>query len=349
MGACVIDIAALQAWASAILEKAGASRHSARVTARVLVDANRRGIDSHGVSLLQVYLPSLRADATRGQAEPSIATETSATAVVDGHSGLGPYVASYAMELCIRKAKNCGAGAVGVRNSNHYGAASAYAEQAAGHGCIGISFSNCDPGLAPLGALGPILGTNPLAIAAPADGAPISLDMATSVAAQRKVTIAARSSRRIPSGWAMGPDGRATTDPRQALAGAMLPMAHHKGFALAFMLDVLCGCLTGSAISPDIPSDPENPVPQQIGHLFLALSVEHFGDPQEYRSALSRLQALVRDAPRLAGTEPFRSPGERAAATAGIRTVEGVPFDGDSAVQLRQLGIEYGIPFPDAI
>src|SRR5262249_11378 len=144
---------------------------------------------------------------------------------------LGAYVASFAMSLCCDKAGTAGAAAVAVRNSGHFGAASYYANMAASRGCVGIALSNSDPGMAPLGALGPILGTNPLAISAPsAPGLPTpSLDIATSVVAQGKIILAARAGTKIPGDWAIGPDGRPTKEPDDALAGAVLPMAGHKG------------------------------------------------------------------------------------------------------------------------
>ena len=187
----LVSFEALEAWTVQVLECTGASSDAAVATAKALVDANRRGVDSHGVVQLYFYLPGLRAGTTRGDAEPSVEVDLPAAAIVDGHDGLGPYIAGFAMELCCAKARSAGAATVGVRNSSHFGAASVYAEQATRHGCFGLVFANSDPGMSPLGALGPILGTNPIAMAAPnGSGAPISLDIATSVVAQGKVVLA---------------------------------------------------------------------------------------------------------------------------------------------------------------
>jgi LDH2 family malate/lactate/ureidoglycolate dehydrogenase len=342
----LVSLETLEAWTVRVLERAGASSEAAVATAKALVDANRRGVDSHGVVQLYFYLPGLRAGTTRGDAEPSIEVDLPAAALVDGHDGLGPYIAGFAMDLCCTKARSAGAAAVGVRNSSHFGASSVYAEQATRKGCFGLVFTNSDPGMSPLGALGPILGTNPIALAAPnGSRPPVSLDIATSVVAQGKVVLAEREGRTIPAGWAIGPDGAGTTDPAAALAGAMLPMGGHKGFGLAVMIDILSACLTGSALSPDISNDPVNPAPQRTGHLFIAISVDALADSGQYLSSLDRLASVVHSADRAPGTPEFLLPGEKEARQA-TRRKEGVPLDDASAALLATLGAEYGASFP---
>jgi ureidoglycolate dehydrogenase (NAD+) len=334
-------------WTTTVLEKAGASHPAAAATAEALVDANQRGLDSHGVTQLHFYLPGLEAGTTKGDAEPTVETDLPAAAVVDGHGGLGPYVARFAMDLCCSKARSAGAAVAGVRNSTHFGAASCISEQAAYRNCIGIVVSNSDPSMSPLGALGPILGTNPLAVAAPFRHEQlVSLDIATSVAAQSKVVLAAREGRVIPSGWAIGPDGQPTTDPSSALAGAMLPMAGHKGFGLAVIIDILAGCLTGSAISPEISNDPAHPAQQRTGHLLIAIAVDRFVTVESYGSALERLAHTVHTAPRAPGTDRFLLPGELEASAARRRAAGGIPFDSVSAGLLAEIGATYRVPFP---
>jgi ureidoglycolate dehydrogenase (NAD+) len=334
-------------WAITVLEKAGASHPAAVATAEALVDANQRGLDSHGVTQLHFYLPGLKAGTMRGAAEPTVETDLPAAAVVDGHHGLGPYVARFAMDLCCSKARSAGAAVVGVRNSTHFGAASCVSEQAAYQNCIGIVVSNSDPGMGPPGALGPILGTNPLAVAAPfRREQPVSLDIATSVAAQSKVVLAAREGRAIPTGWAIGPDGEPTTDPASALAGAMLPMAGHKGFGLAVIIDILAGCLTGSALSPEISNDPAHPAQQRTGHLLIAIAVDRFVTAEHYGSRLERLAHTVHTAPRAPGTDRFLLPGELEASEARQRATEGIPLASASASLLAEIGATHGVPFP---
>lgn len=343
-----IDAPALERWTAAVLGATGASPRAAAATARTLVDASLRGLDSHGVVFLSFYLPRLRAGTTVGDAEPEIVVDAPALAVVDGHDGLGGHVATFAMDLCCRKAKAAGAAVVAVRNSTHFGAASCFAEQAARQGCVGIALSNSDPGMGPLGALAPVLGTNPMAIAAPApDGMPApSLDIATSVVAQGKIILASRAGERIPEDWALGPDGAPTTDPEAALANSVRPMAGHKGFGLAFMIDVLAGCLPGARTSPWIPGDPADPDPQGTGHLMLAVHVPALGAPEAYEDALRRLADHVHGAPRAEWSAPFLVPGEPEARARDARSDGGIPLTAPTRALLRRLGDEYGVPFP---
>jgi LDH2 family malate/lactate/ureidoglycolate dehydrogenase len=337
----------LEEWAQQVLRCAGASGEAATATARSLIHANRRGLDSHGVVFLSFFLPRLRAGTTWGKARPEIVVDLPALALVDGHDALGPYVAAFAMELCCEKAQTTGAAVVAVRNSSHFGAASCYAELAAGHGCVGIVFSNSDPGMGPLGALGPVLGTNPLAMAAPAaSGVPMpSLDIATSVVAQARIILARLAGTSIPRDWAIGPDGLATEDPERALAGSVLPMGGHKGFALAFMIDVLSGCLPGALLSTEIVGDPDSPEPQGTGHCFIAIHVEAIRAREDYERSLRRLTDAVHDAPRAEGVEAFMIPGEREQRVAAERA-ERIPLPEPTLELLRSLGEEFGVAFP---
>jgi LDH2 family malate/lactate/ureidoglycolate dehydrogenase len=337
----------LKAWTHAVLRSAGASEEAAAETARALVHANRRGLDSHGVLFLSFYLPRLRAGTTKGEARPEIVTDLPALALVDGHDALGPYVATFAMGLCCKKAERTGAGVVAVRNSSHFGAASCYAEVAAERGCIGVAVSNSDPGMGPPGALRPVLGTNPLAMAAPAapDVPMPSLDIATSVVAQARIILARREGATIQPEWAIGPDGLATEDPERALTGSVLPMGGHKGFALAFMIDVLSGCLSGALLSPEIVGDPDAADPQGTGHCFIAIHVESLRALEDYERSLRKLADAVHDAPRAGWADPFMIPGEREQRVARERMDE-IPLADSTLRLLRSLGDDYGVAFP---
>jgi LDH2 family malate/lactate/ureidoglycolate dehydrogenase len=342
-----LPVQELERWARGALTAAGAADEPASVTARLLVDANRRGLDTHGVLLLRLYLPRLASGAMDGSAHPVVARDLPAAAVVDGMNALGPYVASFALELCCEKARRSGAAAVSVRNSNHFGAASCFAEAAARQECLAIVCSNSDPGMAPEGALEPVLGTNPIAIAAPAgplDHLP-SLDFATSTVAVGRIRAAERAGQAIPPGWAIGPDGRPTEDPAEAMRGSALPMGGHKGFALAFMLDVLSGCLPGAAISPEISDDPEGSVPQGTGHFIAAVHLPSLSAPEVYAERLGSLARAVHGARRAPGVPAFQLPGEPEAVSARMRKGS-IPFDEPSLALLRGLGERFGVPFP---
>lgn len=337
----------LEEWAREILQRAGASRQAAEATAHCLVSADRRGVDSHGIVFLNFYLPRLRSGATTGDAHPEIVVDMPALALVDGHNALGSYTASFAMDLCCKKAEAAGSAVVAVRNSSHFGAASYYSEYAVARGCVGIALSNSDPGMAPLGSLGPLLGTNPLAIAAPAaEGVPMpSLDIATSVVAQGKLILAKRAGTKIPPDWAIGPDGKPTEDPDAGLVGAVLPMAGHKGFALAFMIDVLVGCLPGALLSPEILGSPTATIPEGTGHCFFAIRADGLRSRADYEHSLQKLAGFVHAAPRAEWAGPFMIPGEREARIA-IERLNGIPLKEPTLKLLRALGEEFGLAFP---
>jgi LDH2 family malate/lactate/ureidoglycolate dehydrogenase len=291
------------------------------------------------------YLPRLRAGTTDGRAEPLVVVDLPGLAVLDGQNALGAYVGSRAMELCCDKAAIGGAAVVLVRNSSHFGAASCYTQIAAGRGCVSMVFSNSDPGMAPAGALAPVLGTNPLAIAGPptATVPSPSLDIATSVVAQGKIILANRAGNQIPDDWAIGRDGRPTSDPAEALANSVLPMAGYKGFGLAYMIDVLAGCLPGASVSPDIQEGPDAAGPQGTGHFFVAVDVDAVSR-DAYAASLERLAEAVHSAPRADWSEPFLAPGELESRAEESRA-DGIPLAKDVVQLLRELGATYNAPF----
>lgn len=320
---------------------AGASRESAELTAKGCIRANRLGLDSHGVVYVDVYVRRLRAGTIDGTARPELVRELPGLALIDGHFAAGALIATFAMEWCCARAEISGVAAAVTRNSSHFGVASNYSELAAGHGCIGVVFSNSDPGLAPEGSLAAILGTNPFAVAAPPAGGVLpSLDIATSVAAQGRVTLAARRGEPIPPDWAIGPDGRPTTDPREALQNAMLPAAGHKGFALSFAIDLLAGCFGGGRISPQLVEE------RGASQLFIALKVGAAGDRLDYERRLTELVHAVHDAPRAGWAAPFLVPGEKESATA-VKRGSSMHLEHTSVALLRSVGEECGVPFPE--
>jgi LDH2 family malate/lactate/ureidoglycolate dehydrogenase len=207
--------------------------------------------------------------------------------------------------------------------------------------------SNSDPGMAPLGALGPVLGTNPLAIAAPpvAQVSTPSLDIASSTVAQGRIILASRAGTDIPPDWAIGPDGNPTQDPDEALKGAVLPMGGHKGFALAFMLDVLTGCLPGALLSPEIHGNPDAPTPQGTGHCFIAIHVASIRALPEYEESLRKLVDAVHSARRADWADQFMIPGEREDRATLDRST-GIPMTKSTVQLLCSLGEEYGVPYP---
>jgi LDH2 family malate/lactate/ureidoglycolate dehydrogenase len=348
-GAVRADLGILAGWAKEVLEVAGASPEAAAATAEACVEANRKGFDSHGVVYLPLYLDRLRAGLVDGAAMPEVVAELPALALIDGHFAPGAFVGRRAVDWCCERAETQGMAAAVTRNSSHFGPASYYSEIAAARGCLGIVLSNADPGLAPEGALAAVLGTNPLAIAAPAPGiAPgldgpdrvgPSLDMATSKVAQGKISQAARRGDTIPGDWALGRDGLPTTDPVEALANCVLPAGGYKGFGLAFMIDVLTACLAGGTISPELQGE------RGVSQFFVAIKVGALSSRESYDSRLDKLVQAVHGAPRREGTAPFLMPGEREALAAAART-DSIDLDASSLRLLEASGADWGVPFP---
>lgn len=335
-----VEADALEAWARDALIKAGMSSAAAETTAAAMLHANRRGLDSHGVVLLGVYVPRLRGGHIRGDAEPELVHVRGATALFDGHCAPGAYTARTAMAWACAAAEEHGIGAAIVRNSCHFGATSFFSEFAAGAGCVGVAITNTDPGMAPLGSFQPILGTNPLAIAAPPGSRSIipSLDIATSVVAQGRVAAASRAGFPIPEGWAIGPDGLPTTNPDEALLNSMLPVGGHKGFGLAFMIDLLSACLGGARISAEMVEEAG------VGHLMVALDASVGSGTAEYEDRLDALIDAVHSAPRRPDVEPFMIPGEREHLVSAQRG-RSIPIDLPTRELLESVGAECGLPF----
>jgi LDH2 family malate/lactate/ureidoglycolate dehydrogenase len=340
-----LDPDALIGWVEDVLRIAGVADSAAAATAQGLVYANRRGLDSHGVVLLDMYLPRLRDGMINGRATPSVVVDAPAAVLIDGDDGLGHYVGTVALDLVCERARASGVALALVRRSTHFGAASWYSNRAAERGFVALVLSNGGPCMAPLGGRAPVLGNNPVAFAAPAaPGSPLpSLDIATSVVAWGRVADAARNGESIPTAWAMGPDGRPTDDPTTALEGALLPVGDYKGFGLAFMNDVLTACVTGSPISPDIVSDGS--AVESVGHCLIAIDVDRFSKRDAYMDALSRLTESVHGAPRGDGVHPFMIPGEREERVTRERA-SSIPLSRTTVALLQPWASAYGVPFP---
>jgi LDH2 family malate/lactate/ureidoglycolate dehydrogenase len=351
-GAVRADLGILAGWAKAVLELAGASREAAAATAEACVDANRKGFDSHGIVYVPLYLARLQAGLVDGAAMPEVVAELPSLALIDGHFAPGALVGRRAIDWCCERAETQGIAAAVTRNSSHFGPASYYSEIAAARGFLGIVLSNADPGLGLEGALAAVLGTNPLAIAAPAPGVAAglegpdrigpSLDMATSKVAQGKISQAARRGDTIPADWALGRDGLPTTDPVEALANCVLAAGGYKGFGLAFMIDVLTSCLAGAVISPELQGE------RGVAQLFVTIKTGAVSSRESYDSRLDKLVQAVHSAARREGTAPFLVPGEREVVVAASR--EGsIDLDTWSLRLLEASGADWGVPFPYAV
>jgi LDH2 family malate/lactate/ureidoglycolate dehydrogenase len=347
---------ALHDFAARVLELGGVPPADAAVAADVLLGADLRGIDSHGVARLRAYYESLRTGAINATPEMRVVRETMSTATVDGDNGLGLVVGPRANGLAMAKAMEAGSGWVAVRNTNHFGIAGYYVMEAVEQDLIGWAMTNSSALVAPLFGVGRMLGTNPLAVAFPArEEAPIVIDFATSAVAFGKIEIARRKGERIPLGWAVDSDGRPTTDPESVFqGGALLPVGStrelggHKGYALALMVDLLSAVLSGANWGPFAPSFMVDQAPQRsvgagIGHFFGALRIDAFIEPEEFKGQVDDLVRTFRATPPAPGTSGPLIPGdpEREAEQARLRG--GIPLLAPVVADLEALAAETGV------
>lgn len=302
----------LKEFSQQVFIKLGLPEEDANVAANVLVQADLRGIDSHGVARLPIYAKRIKLGLINKNPTINIANEAGGSAIVDGDNGLGQVVATKAMHYCLKKAIESGVGAIGVRNSNHFGIGAHYAMMALPHDMIGVAITNSSPLMAPFGGKEALLGTNPIAFAVPAGKEqPVVLDMATSLVPRGKIEIYARKGEQLPPGWAIDADGHPTQDPSEALKGTLLPMGGPKGYGLAMMVDLFAGVLAGAAVGYKVGSlFGEMDRSQNVGHFMLAIDVESFRPIGEFKSTMDNLIRTIKQSQPAIGVKEIFLPGE---------------------------------------
>ncbi|MDH7484825.1 MAG: Ldh family oxidoreductase [Anaerolineae bacterium] len=270
----------------------GTPEEDARICADVLITSDLRGIESHGVARLKYYYDRIVAGVQRTQTHIAVVKETETTALLDGGHGMGHVIAYRAMRLAMDKARRYGVGAVAVRNGTHFGIAGYYPLMAAREGMMGFTVTNARPAMAPTFGTEPMLGTNPIAFAAPSDlPYPFCYDAATPITQRGKIEVLERAEKPVPEGWVIDTEGRPLTDPTEILerfgqaTAALLPlggageeMGGHKGYGLATMVEILSASLSGGMFLKDLlglaPDGSRRPY--MLGHFFLAIDIEHF-------------------------------------------------------------------------
>ena len=344
VGMCAVSADELRRFASAVLQTAGLVADAAEVTAQVLVEADLQGIESHGVSRLPVYVQNLCSGRFSRHGHCTVQT-SGATGVVDGEHGIGPYVAARAMDTAIALARASGVGAVAVRNSNHFGAASCFGRMAVRQRMIGMVVTNTPAAMPPTGGRLPFFGTNPIAVSFPTGDHPIEIDLSTSVVARGKILQAARTGRPIPVDWALDGDGAPTADAGRALAGSLLPMGGAKGYALALAVEVVCSVLTRSVWGPHIGwmyDDGREPI--RMGHFMGALDITRFLPWEDYLQRIDQLRRDIRSVPRMEGVPEILLPGDRRARMAAAQARHGIPLSETTREALHTLAAAFGVP-----
>ncbi len=266
----------------------GLPQEGAKACADILLEAELEGLRSHGLARLPIYTAQLERGGLNPRPAMRLKVLRPGFLFLETDGAPGPWAALRAVEALVPRARAQGIAAVAVRGAGHVGPLGPYVRRLAGEGLVGLAFANTPPALAP----GPILGTNPLALAAPKEGEPLVVDLALSVAARGKILEKAQRGEPIPEGWAVDREGRHTTDPRAALEGALLPLGGGKGLALAVLVEVLAGALAGGVLSPDLPLPWVRPEARvHPGLLLLALDPGEEADG--LRMALDRLGAAL--------------------------------------------------------
>ena len=265
-----------------ILKRMGVKEKDAEIVADVTVDADLKGFSSHGIGRFPQYVEGLNLGFITTDQDLEIEKETVSTALINGNHKFGHVVTYRAMELAIKKARETGVGLVGVHDSNHFGATGYYSDMALMQDMIGVVIANTEPAVAPLGGKEPIIGTNPLAIGIPSNKNYISMDMATSASARGKLLEAARKGEKIPENVALDADGNPTTDPNEALKGSILPFGAHKGYALAFMIEILSGPLVKAAFGTKVTGTAHCDATCTKGDLVMAIDPTKFCDLKEF-------------------------------------------------------------------
>jgi LDH2 family malate/lactate/ureidoglycolate dehydrogenase len=339
-----IDARRLIDFATAVYAGAGMPAADAHLVADTLVQADLWGHQSHGVLRLGWYLDRIRNGVMKPVTEPEFVVDAGTLAVIDGHDGVGHVLTVLAAREAIRRAKAHGIGAVGVRNSNHFGTCMYYTLMGAREGCVMLLTSNGGPAMAPWGGRRKIIGTNPWSVATPAGRhPPFAMDMANTGVARGKIYLARQKRQPIPPGWAIDSDGAPTTDPQAAIDGIILPMAEHKGYAIAMMVDVLSGVLTGSGFLSAVHSPYKTAEKSNCGHLMVALDIKAFQPLAEFNSRMERYIEELKSVPLAQGFDEVFYPGEMEARNDARHRQEGLQLPQDTLTDLARIARETGL------
>ena len=340
----------------------GCPAQHAHLAAQILVEADLKGIDSHGIARLAGYVRLWEKDRINAHPEMKVVHETPSTALLDGDSGLGLIVAPEAMDIAINKAKQAGTGWVSVRNSNHYGIAGYHAMMALEHDMIGIAMTNASPLVAPTFAAERLLGTNPIAVAIPAsEQPPLVVDMATTTVANGKLEVMKRKDAPIPEGWAQDAHGQPSMDATIVeQGGALLPLGgsrilgSHKGYCLGSVVDIFSAVFSGANYGPWVPpfvsflEPSDQPVGEGIGHFLGAMRIDAFRPAAEFKHHMDNWIMRFRNAKTAKGQSRVLIPGDPEREMKIKRTEEGIPLLEAVVKDLENLALKFELQAPRA-
>ncbi len=342
-----------------VFMKIGVPAEDAAVCADVLTESDKRGIESHGIARMKtIYYDRIREGIQQPVTNFEIVRSGPTTAVVDGHDGMGHVIAKRAMQMAIDKAKQYGMGMVAVRNSTHYGIAGYYATMATENNMIGITGTNARPSVAPTFGIENMLGTNPLTIGLPTDEAfPFVLDCATSLSQRGKIEVYARAGKELPPGWVIDANGNTATDAEQILTdlvkgtAALTPLggigedgAGYKGYGYSTVVEILSSALqAGNYLKMLLGFENGKKVPYHLGHFFIAIDVNAFIDPAEFKKTAGTILRELRASKKMPGQERIFTAGEKEYLAYEDRKVNGVPIYAETQKEMRKMCEELGL------
>jgi len=341
-----ISVEDLTAFCSTALQKVGMAETDAQQTAEVLVTTDTWGTFSHGTHHLPNYVKKIEAGGIDPRARPEVAVEGSAWAVIDGLNAIGMVPSVMAMNLAIEKAQVSGIAFVSVRHSNHFGAAGFYANMAALRQMIGIAMSNADVNMAAPGSRVAVIGNNPFAYAAPVGADDhILLDIALSATNATKILAVKAEGKALPEKWLVGPDGNPTTEIGDwPFSGSLMPMAGHKGYGLALMVEVLSAVISGGAVAGDVKSWLHRPSEApELSHSFLAFDVGKMIGVSEFQRSMGKMAREIRHAPTASGVERVYLPGEMESERREAALKHGIVLPETIIEELEVLGRHLGV------
>ncbi|MCD8141179.1 MAG: Ldh family oxidoreductase [Planctomycetaceae bacterium] len=350
------DVKSLKNLVKAVMETQGLSPDKAQDVANVLLEADRMGIESHGILRLGMYMQGMKLGRINPTAEISLIRETPVSGVIDANDGMGQPAAIKAMRLAISKAKKSGIGMVVVRNSNHFGIGGYYSMMAAREGLMGLVMTNSEAMVVPTFGRRAMMGTNPIALTMPANPVWFHFDIATSVVPAGKIEVYARNNQPLPEGWSVGSDGQINTDPetflkirKEKLDGGLLPIGGfgttfggHKGYAISLMVELMTGVFAGGCTSNHVR---EVPNVDKCCHMFMAIDYSMFGDQKEIEGHFSTYLNEIRDSAKAAGHERISTQGEVEEKTKRRVDWEGVAIHDKSLQEIMDIATECGVDY----
>src|SRR3990167_3967955 len=330
-----------------VFEAAGLSRGDAFLVADALIDADLRGVSTHGLVRFPIYVTRLRKGLVNAKPQMQVVRTKGATVVLDGDHGFGQVVGAEGMRRAVGLAREHGVGMCAIRNGTHLGALAYIAAMALPHQMIGITLTITNPVIAPWGGVVPKLGNNPLAVAVPAGNRPpVILDMACSQVARGNLILASKLGKTIPSTWALDERGQPTQDPDAGLRGSLMPVGGHKGSGLALVVAILGGLLAGAPFGAGCGDIFDMTRPQRFGHLVMALDIAACCPLPEFLQAMDGMIRDLKSSSRGEGVEEIWMPGELEMRRREERRRDGFPVSRVVLDEVRAVGAEFGVSWP---